>query len=124
MRRSRWKVADGKTMLSWISSIGYVLVIMTFIAGFRMVKRSGLVAEWRMHRINGYLTIAVYTVLAVMAIASGTEPLYIVAWGVGMAIHLLKLLIVKKGLAVRYGGYFGGLLLITWLVVIFTHLPR
>jgi hypothetical protein len=111
-------------MIPLLASIGFVVSVTSFIAGFRMVKRTGLRAERMLHRVNGYVTITLYIVVAAFAIASGTTPFYIFAWLVGLGLHFLKLLIIKKGLAVRYGGYFGALLLIVWLVVIFTHLPK
>lgn len=110
-------------MLSIIASIGFMLSVMAFIAGFRMVKRRSR-AERTLHRINGILTIILYVVVAVLSIIGGTSALYLFGWVVGMLAHIFKLYIVKKGLAARYGGYVGAMLLIVWLVVIFTHLPR
>ena len=111
-------------MISIIASIGFMLSVMSFIAGFRMVKRRGGRAERTVHRINGYLTIILYIIVAVMSIAKGTSGFFIFAWAVGMLAHTFKYYIVKKGLAARYGGYVGAMLLVVWLVVIFTHLPR
>lgn len=111
-------------MSSIIASIGFVLAIISFIAGFRMIKKTGHVAEHRMHKINGYLTLICYVLVALLSIISGTKFLYIMAWILGLGVHLLKLFFVKKGLAVRYGGYLGAMLLITWIIVIFTHLPK
>lgn len=111
-------------MIPFIASVGFVLSVTSFIAGFRMVKRTGLRAERMLHRVNGYITITLYIVVAALAIASGTSAFYTFAWLVGLGLHFLKLFIIKKGLGVRYGGYFGGLLLIVWLIVIFTHLPK
>jgi len=88
-----------------------------------MIKLKENRAEAMLHRVNGYLTIFAYIFVAVLAMSHGTSILLILAWIVGLAIHLLKLVLVKRGLAVRYGGYLGALLLITWVIVIFTHLP-
>jgi len=111
-------------MISIVASIGFMLSVMSFIAGFRMVKRRGGMAERMVHRVNGYLTVILYVFVAVLSIASGTSAFYIFAWVVGMLVHIFKYYIIKKGLAARYGGYVGAMLLIVWLVVIFTHLPR
>ncbi|MEE8574377.1 MAG: hypothetical protein V3T30_03100 [Thermodesulfobacteriota bacterium] len=111
-------------IVSVVASIGFVLFISTFIAGFRMVKRSGLRGEGRMHRVNGFITMGLYLIVAAVAISHGTSGFYLFAWFIGLVVHFLKLLIVRKGLAVRYGGYFGALLLIVWLTIIFTHLPK
>lgn len=111
-------------MLTIIASVGFVFSVMTFIAGFRMVKSRGSRAERTMHRLNGFFTITLYLIVAVLSISKGTSGLFIFGWAVGMLIHIFKLYLVRKGLAVRYGGYVGGMVLIVWLVVIFTHLPR
>lgn len=111
-------------IISLLASIGFVLAVTTFMSGFiNVAKKPEQQVETTLHKVNGYLTITMYIVVAVLSIANGTKAFYIFAWGVGLAIHLLKILLVRKGLAVRYGGYFGALLLITWVIVIFTHLP-
>ena len=111
-------------MLTIIASIGFIFSVMAFMAGFRMVKSRGVRAERMIHRVNGYLTISLYVVVAVYSISKGSAPLYLFAWAVGGLVHIFKLFIIKKGLAARYGGYVGAMLLIVWLVVIFTHLPK
>jgi hypothetical protein len=111
-------------IISLFASIGFVLAVTTFMSGFiNVAKKQAQQAETTMHKVNGYLTITMYVVVAVLSIANGTKAFYLFLWGVGLAIHLLKILLVRKKLAVRYGGYFGALLLITWVIVIFTHLP-
>ena len=111
-------------MLTIIASIGFIFSVMAFIAGFRMVKSRSGRAERVMHRINGILTIAFYVIIAIFSISKGTSAFFIFGWAVGMLVHIFKVYVVKKGLAARYGGYVGAMLLIVWLVVIFTHLPR
>lgn len=106
-----------------LASIGFVLVIMTFIAGFRMVRRFEHKEEILLHRVNGYLTVFMYLALASVSVWQSFNVFFFLLWLLGLAIHLLKILLARKGLAVRYGGYLGGMLLITWIVVIFTHLP-
>lgn len=107
-----------------LSSIGFIAAIVTFIGGFRMVRKSEHPGEPQMHRMNGYITISAYVMLAVLAISLHLNVWLILAWIFGLGVHLFKLFLVRKRLAVRYGGYMGGVLLITWLVVIFTHLPK
>ncbi|MHC4184271.1 MAG: hypothetical protein ACYSR0_13070 [Planctomycetota bacterium] len=111
-------------IITLFASIGFVLAVTTFMSGFiNVAKKPEQQVETIMHKVNGYLTITMYIVVAVLSIANGTKAFYLFAWGAGLAIHLLKILLVKKRLAVRYGGYFGALLLVTWVIVIFTHLP-
>lgn len=110
-------------IISILASIGFVLAVTTFIAGFRMIKLKEQRAEASLHRLNGYLTIIFYVTVATVSIIHGTGILYILAWLLGLVIHIFKLVLVKKGLAVRYGGYLGAMLILTWIVVIYTHLP-
>ncbi|MBE9502821.1 MAG: hypothetical protein IME96_01450, partial [Proteobacteria bacterium] len=79
--------------------------------------------EILLHRVNGYLTASMYVVLASVSMWKSFNVYFLLLWLLGLIIHLLKILLARKGLAVRYGGYFGGMLIITWIVVIFTHLP-
>lgn len=111
-------------MITILASIGFVFAVATFLAGFiRAIKGQEQRALSTLHRLNGYITLASYIVVALLSIANGTNAFYILAWGVGLALYSSKILLVKKGLAARYGGYFGFWLLITWLIIIFTHLP-
>jgi hypothetical protein len=107
-----------------LASIGFVMVVMTFIGGFRMVRRAEHMSESIMHRVNGYTTITIYVLIALASIGINFNMRILPIWIFGFILHYFKLVLVKKRLAVRYGGYMGGLLLITWLVLIFTHLPK
>jgi hypothetical protein len=110
--------------ITLFASIGFVLAVTAFMSGFiKAAKRPEQQVEAIMQKVNGYLTITAYVVVALLSIADGTKAFYLFAWGIGLALHLLKILLVRKGLAVRYGGYFGALLLTTWVIVVFTHLP-
>lgn len=111
-------------MLTIIASVGFIFSVMAFMAGFRMVKSRGSRAERAMHRTNGILTMMLYVIVALLSMSKGTSALYIFGWAVGGLVHIFKLYVVRIGLAARYGGYIGAMLLIVWLVVIFTHLPR
>lgn len=111
-------------MITIFASIGFVFAVVTFLAGFiRAIKGHEQRALRTLHRLNGYITLVFYIVVALLSIANGTNAFYLFAWGVGLALYSSKILLVKKGLAVRYGGYFGFWLLTTWLIIIFTHLP-
>ena len=111
------------SVITIFSSIGFVCSVITFIGGFRMARRSEHPGESKMHRMNGYITITAYVVLAVLAISTHLKVWLILAWFMGFLVHLFKVFLVRKGLAIRYGGYMGAILLMIWLVAIFTHLP-
>ena len=46
-------------IISILASIGFVLAVTTFIAGFRMIKLIEQRAEVTLHRLNGFLTLTV-----------------------------------------------------------------
>ncbi len=107
-----------------IASIGFLIAVASFIGGFRMIRMTDHEAESLMHRANGFITIGFYLLLAVMYLVGEFSLLALFLWILGFLIHLAKIPLVRYGYAVRYGGYFGALLLITWLTIIFTHLPE
>jgi len=107
-----------------VAAIGFICAIMTFSAGFRMVRKPEQGAEVRMHKINGIITLILYIILFVLSVVKGTSVLNILAWSTGFGAYYLKLVLVKKGLAIRYGGYLGAILIITWIIVIYNHLPK
>lgn len=107
----------------FLASLGFIFAVASFIGGFRMVRRTDHVEEAVMHRINGYITITLYLVLAVLFLKDRHSLFYVSLWTLGLMVHLFKLFIARRGLGVRYGGYLGAMLIITWLVVIFGHLP-
>ncbi len=110
-------------IIAILASIGFVVALMTFIGGFRMVRRAEHMSESIMHRVNGYTTITIYVVIALISIGFYFDMRILPIWILGFVLHYFKLVLVKKKLAVRYGGYMGALLLITWFVLIYTHLP-
>ena len=105
-----------------LSAIGFMLAVMSFMGGFRMVKKTDEY-ETFMHKLNGYLTIAFYLMIAAISISKAPHASTIALWLLGLSLHGLKVFVARIGLAVRYGGYFGATLIITWFIVIFTHLP-
>ncbi len=106
-----------------IASIGFVIAVMSFIGGFRMIRRTDHAAETIMHRVNGFLAIGLYVLIAAISLYEKATLIIAALYLLGLMVHLVKIPLVRKGLAVRYGGYMGAMLLITWLAVIFTHLP-
>ena len=107
-----------------IASLGFLFAVITFIAGFRMVRRPEQQVELLMHRVDGFITIAFYIALAFISLAAYGMPLAsLFLWIFGFSLHLFKPYLVRKRLAIRYGGYMGAILITTWLIIIFSHLP-
>ncbi|MFQ5328762.1 MAG: hypothetical protein ACE5D4_02090 [Thermodesulfobacteriota bacterium] len=111
-------------VIPFLASLGFLFAVITFIAGFRMVRRPEQQVEMLMHRVDGFITFILYILLAIVSlIAYGAAVTYILLWLFGFALHLFKLYLVRKRLAIRYGGYMGAILITTWLIIIFSHLP-
>ncbi len=111
-------------MITVFASVGFVFAIATFLAGFiRAIKGQEQRALRTLHRLNGFVSMVFYIIVALLSIANSTNVFYLILWLLGSALYASKVILVKKRLAVRYGGYFGFWLLITWLIIIFTHLP-
>ncbi|MCK4738376.1 MAG: hypothetical protein KAT46_00365 [Deltaproteobacteria bacterium] len=108
---------------TFFASLGFVIATTSFIGGFRMIRRTDHAIEASMHKFNGFLTIFLYLAIASISLLEEFTYLILFLWCTGFGVHLLKLVFVKKGLAVRYGGYMGGVFLIIWLIIIFNNLP-
>ncbi|MBI5560331.1 MAG: hypothetical protein HY883_03560 [Deltaproteobacteria bacterium] len=109
-------------MIPLLSSIGFIFAVMTFVGGFRTVRKTEH-HESLTHRVNGFCTFVLYIIIATVSISRGVDVFYSLAWFAGFVPHLFKIFLVRKGLAVKYGGYVGTILLIIWLTIIYTHLP-
>ncbi len=107
----------------FLASLGFIFAVASFIGGFRMVRKTDHEEEAVMHKMNGYITVGIYVVLAVLFLKDKHSLFYVSLWALGLVVHLFKLFMARRGLGVRYGGYIGAMLIITWLVVIFSHLP-
>lgn len=108
-----------------IASIGLILATSSFISGLQLVKSASFI-EGRIHRINGFSSITLYTALAVLAFA--TEGLHIwsdLAWITGFLVILLKISIVRKRRrrSFKYVSWIGGTLLLMWLFLVYIHIP-
>ncbi|MCP3676461.1 MAG: hypothetical protein GY721_02400 [Deltaproteobacteria bacterium] len=111
-------------IIPFLASLGFLLAVITFIAGFRMVRRPEQQVELLMHRVDGIITIVLYILLAVVSLAAyGMHMTSLLLWAFGFGLHMFKLYLVRKRLAIRYGGYMGAILITTWLIIIFSHLP-
>lgn len=110
-------------LITVIASIGFVFSVTTFISGVRMIRLTDKRAESMMHRFNGFIVGAIYLLLALISLTGQLTPIALLIWMAGFSIHLLKLFLVRKKLAVRYGGFVGSFILITWIIIIFNHLP-
>ncbi|OGP36144.1 MAG: hypothetical protein A2X87_07810 [Deltaproteobacteria bacterium GWC2_42_51] len=106
------------------ASIGLILATVSFISGLQAIKAKGSF-DTRIHRLNGYLTIIIYILLAGMSLGKTNEisSLHIVGWSTGLSIILTKIWIVRKGKTYKYASWMGMLLIITWLIVVYTHIP-
>ncbi|MEK7773032.1 MAG: hypothetical protein AAB307_01685 [Deltaproteobacteria bacterium] len=110
---------------SVIASIGLILATASFISGLQLVKGASFI-EGKVHRINGFSSITLYTVLAVLAFATeGLRIWSVLAWITGFLVILLKISIVRKRRrrSFKYVSWIGASLLLMWLFLVYIHIP-
>lgn len=106
-----------------LASAGLILAIVSFISGFQALKIKGSI-DTRIHRLNGYLMFFAYLILAVLSfVKNGITTSSFVSWGVGLTIILTKIWVVRKGRAYKFGSWLGIMLIITWLIILYTYIP-
>ncbi|MBI5874654.1 MAG: hypothetical protein HZB81_02220 [Deltaproteobacteria bacterium] len=108
-----------------LASLGLILATVSFISGLQAVKNKGSV-DSRIHRLNGRLTLVIYLLLAGISLGEkgGAIKLWpVTAWGAGLLIILTKIWIVRSGKTYKYASWLGIMLIIIWLVIVYTHIP-
>lgn len=108
-----------------IASIGLILATASFMSGLQLVKSASII-EGKIHRINGFSSIVLYTVLAVLAFATNGLRIWSdLAWIAGFLVILLKISIVRKRRrrSFKYVSWIGGTLLLIWLFLVYVHIP-
>ncbi|TAN63639.1 hypothetical protein EPN18_01830 [bacterium] len=111
-----------------LASIGLIIATSSFISGLQLIRGTSITIEGRIHRLNGYLSIILYVILAVLGFAlSGISLWSVFGWFSGFFIILTKLWIVKKSRkkrrAFKYVSWFGASLTLMWLYMVYIHLP-
>ena len=106
-----------------LASLGLILATTSFISGLQVIKSKGSV-DARIHKLNGYLTILIYLTLAVLSLgAKEMIKLWsVAAWGAGLLIIFTKIWVVRSGRAYKYASWLGIMLIIVWLIIIYTDI--
>lgn len=106
-----------------LASLGLILATVSFISGLQTLKNKGS-ADTKMHRFNGYLTLIIYLSLAILSMSGkdGIKIGSVAAWGGGLAIIGMKIWIVRSGRAYKYASWMGIILIIMWLIIIYTNI--
>jgi hypothetical protein len=106
-----------------LASLGLILATVSFISGLQAVKNKGS-ADSKIHKLNGYLAFVIYILLAGSSITGkeGISLWPVAAWASGLLIILIKIWVVRSGRAYKYASWIGIMLIIVWLVVIYTHI--
>lgn len=107
-----------------LASLGLILATVSFISGLQAVKNKGSL-DSRIHKLNGYLTLLIYFTLAGLSLGEkgGIRLWPVTAWGAGLLIILTKIWIVRSGRTYKYASWLGIMLIIIWLVIVYTHMP-
>ena len=84
-------------IIPFLASLGFLLAVITFIAGFRMVRRPEQQVELLMHRVDGIITIALYILLAVVSlVAYGMHMTSLLLWALRFWAPYVQALPGKK----------------------------
>ena len=106
-----------------LASLGLILATASFISGLQAIKSKGSV-DARIHKLNGYLTILIYLTLAVLSL--GAKEMIrlcsVATWSAGLLIIFTKIWVVRSGRAYKYASWLGIMLIIVWLIIIYTHI--
>ncbi|MFQ5480480.1 MAG: hypothetical protein ACE5DW_04315 [Thermodesulfobacteriota bacterium] len=108
-----------------IGSIGVILATSSFISGMQLVRTRKRSFEGRIHRLNGYISIALFILLFLISfIGSRFNMIVLLLWLSGFVIILMKLKIVKtRRWAFKYVCWFGVAIISMWIYIIYTHMP-
>ncbi|MBI5809668.1 MAG: hypothetical protein HZB21_00520, partial [Deltaproteobacteria bacterium] len=98
------------------------------ISGLQLARGAKRTVDSRIHRFNGYINISIFIILAVLSFReTGLNIWTAIGWPAGLFLILLKLMTVKvsrkKRRAFKYVSSLGGMLILMWLYLLYTHLP-
>lgn len=111
-----------------IGSAGFVLAIMSFITGLQILRgntamqllRGSTGTAKKMHRLNGFFSLVIFVVLALIMVIGGYSSSWLNAsWLCGLFFGFLKILVIRKKTAYKkFASQLGFLLVIVWIMVI------
>lgn len=106
-----------------LASFGLILATAGFISGLQALRNRNSI-DTRIHKFNGYLSALIYLLLSVISLSKpgGATLKAAIAWGAGLLIIFTKIWVVKSGRAYKYASWLGILLIIVWLIIIYTHI--
>lgn len=108
-----------------LASIGIILAATSFISGVQLVRNTSRSIEGWIHRANGYGTIILFVLLALIAVPGIRDDPSPFFWPLfGLSIFMLKLWIVRrKKRFSKYVSWLGGTLLLVWLYIFYINIP-
>ncbi|MEK6725015.1 MAG: hypothetical protein AABY54_00470 [Deltaproteobacteria bacterium] len=108
-----------------LASIGIVLAVTSFISGLQLIRATRASIEGMIHRANGYLTVILFNVLALIAISSSMINIAALLLPLtGLAVFLVKLRIIRRHKRfLKYVSWMGGTLITIWLLVFYINIP-
>lgn len=108
-----------------IASIGIVLAATSFISGLQLVRATSASIEAMIHRANGYLTILLFILLALIALRSrmiNTAALFLPL--AGLSLFLMKLWVIRRHKRfLKYVSWMGGSLILIWFIIFYVNIP-
>lgn len=121
------EIFDYLTIPMILAGIGLIIATSSFISGLQLVRGNiGAIVELKIHRGNGYATITIFAILAIISIIQSGFGFWAVAgWLSGLSVILAKIHIVRKRKrrAFKYVSWMGATYILIWLLVIYLHIP-
>lgn len=110
-------------MTTILASAGFILATVSFISGLQAIRYKDSI-DARIHKFNGYLSLLIYILLAVISVSEprGVRWGSVAAWGTGLFIIFTKIWVVRSGRAYKYASWLGIGLIIIWLIIFYTHI--
>lgn len=119
---SIYRILDFNTI---VASVGLVMATMSFMTGLQTVKRdrSDAIMMVKMHKLDGYVTCQIYVAVALLSLSNSGFKLWpMIGWVAGLALIIVKILVVRNKKYCKYSSRVGILLFLSWLFIIYKHI--
>ena len=117
-----YRILDFNTI---VASIGLVMATMSFMTGLQTIKRDRADAMMmvKMHKLDGYVTCQIYIAVALLSLSNSGFRLWpMIGWVAGLALIIVKIIVVRNRKYCKYASRIGIMLFLSWLFIIYQHI--
>ena len=117
-----YRIFDFNTI---VASVGMVMATMSFMTGLQTVKRDreSAVMMVKMHKLDGYVTCQIYVAVALLSLSNSGFKLWpMIGWVAGLALIIVKIIVVRNRKYCKYASRIGIMLFLSWLFIIYQHI--